>query len=171
VRIPAVCDRAAVPAAQQHVWDAIVASRGSVRGPFAVLMHSPEAAERVAHLGTFVRFESSLDAATRELAALVTAHLLDCEYESAAHARLAGEAGVPAATLNAIRAHQFAAIDPSYQWVCNLARQLVVDHRIAPDAFDAARERLDTRGLVELAATIGYYANIAAVLNAFEVTA
>jgi 4-carboxymuconolactone decarboxylase len=171
VRIPAVTDRDAVPEEQRHVWDAIVASRGSVRGPFAVLMHSPAVAERVAHLGTFIRFESSLDAATRELAALVTAHLLDCEYERAAHERLAREAGVPDATLDAVRDKRFAAIDPAYAWVCEFARQLVVDHRVAPATFDTARERLGTRGLVELTATIGYYANIAATLNAFEVTA
>jgi 4-carboxymuconolactone decarboxylase len=171
VRIPAVTEREAVPDAERHVWDAIVASRGSVRGPFAVLMHSPAAAERVAHLGTFIRFESGLDAATRELAALVTSHLLDCEYERAAHERLAREAGVPDAALDAVRGKQFAAIAPEYRWVCEFARQLVLDHRIAPETFDAARERLGTRGLVDLVATIGYYANIAAVLDAFEVTA
>ena len=48
-------------------------------------------------------------------------------------------------------------------------RQLVVDHRIAPATFEEARERLGVRGLVELTATIGYYAMIAAPLNAFEV--
>jgi 4-carboxymuconolactone decarboxylase len=169
VRIPAVSERDAVPEGQRHVWDAIVASRGSVRGPFAVLMHSPDVAERVAHLGTFVRFESSLDAVTRELAALVTAHLLECDYERAAHARLAAEAGVPASTLDAVRANQWGAIDPPYTWVCEFARQLVVDHRIAQDTFDAARDRLGIPALVELTATVGYYANIAAVLNAFEV--
>src|SRR5262245_33988668 len=42
MRIPAVTDRDQVPEDQRAVWDAIVASRGSVRGPFALLMHSPE---------------------------------------------------------------------------------------------------------------------------------
>ena len=69
--IPAVTDRDQVPEDQRHVWDAIVASRGSVRGPFALLMHSPEVAGRVAHVGTFVRFESSLEATSRELAAML----------------------------------------------------------------------------------------------------
>ena len=171
MRIPAVTEREAVPEAERHVWDAIVASRGAVRGPFGVLMHSPVVAERVAHLGTFIRFESSLEAPTRELAAMVTAHLLDCEYEAGSHERQAREAGVPDATLDAVRAKQFAPIAPEYRWVCEFARQLVLDHRVASDTFEAARERLGTRGLVELAATIGYYANIAAVLDAFEGTA
>jgi 4-carboxymuconolactone decarboxylase len=169
MRIPAVTDREQVPEDQRQVWDAIVASRGSVRGPFAVLMHSPEVAGRVAHVGTYVRFESSLDATVRELAAMTTAHLLDCEYERAAHERQAREAGVPDATLQAIRSNRFEAVAAEYRWVSDLTRQLVVDHRIAPATFDDARERLGVRGLVELTATIGYYAMIAAPLNAFEV--
>jgi 4-carboxymuconolactone decarboxylase len=169
MRIPAVTDRDQVPEGQREVWDAIVASRGSVRGPFAVLMHSPEVAGRVAHVGTFIRFESSLEATSRELAAMVTAHLLDCDYERAAHERQAREAGVPDATLQAIRDNRFGEVAAEYRWVCDLTRQLVVDHRIAPAAFDEARERLGVRGLVELTATIGYYAMIAAPLNAFEV--
>jgi 4-carboxymuconolactone decarboxylase len=171
VRIPAVTDRDQVPEDQRPVWDAIVASRGSVRGPFALLMHSPEVAGRVAHVGTFVRFESSLEPTTRELAAMATAHLLDCEYEVAAHERQARDAGVPDATLQAIRDNRFGEVDPEHRWVCDLTRQLVVDHRIAPAAFDEARARLGERGLVELTATIGYYAMIAATLNAFETPA
>jgi 4-carboxymuconolactone decarboxylase len=165
--ISAVTDREQVPEDQRPVWDAIVASRGSVRGPFALLMHSPEVAGRIAHVGTFVRFESSLDATVRELAAMVTAHLLDCDYERAAHERQAREAGVPEATLQAVRDNRFEAVDAEYRWLCDLTRQLVVDHRIAPAALAAAQERLGARGLVELTATIGYYAMIAATLNAF----
>jgi 4-carboxymuconolactone decarboxylase len=168
MRIPAVTDRDQVPEDQRHVWDTIVASRGSVRGPFALMMHSPEVAGRVAHVGTYVRFESSLEPSARELAAMTTAHLLDCEYETEAHERQAREAGVPDATLQAIRSNRFGEVGAEYRWVCDLARQLVVDHRIAPATFDEARRRLGERGLVELTATIGYYAMIAATLNAFE---
>ena len=100
---------------------------------------------------------------------MVTARLLDCEYERAAHERQAREAGVPDATLQAIRGDRFGEVAAEYRWVCDLTRQLVVDHRIAPTAFDEARERLGVRGLVELTATVGYYAMIAAPLNAFEV--
>ena len=62
---------------------------------------------------------------------------------------------------------QFGEVAAEYRWVSDLTRQLVVDHRIAPAAFDEAQGRLGARGLVELTATIGYYAMIAATLNAF----
>ena len=42
-------------------------------GPFLALLHSPELAQRTAHLGSYVRFESSLDHKLIELAALATA--------------------------------------------------------------------------------------------------
>ena len=45
----------------QKVFDAIAQSRGVVGGPWLALLHSPEMAYRTMHLGSFVRFESSLD--------------------------------------------------------------------------------------------------------------
>jgi 4-carboxymuconolactone decarboxylase len=53
-RLPEVT-RDQLSAEDQAVYDAIAASRGSVRGPFAVLMHSPDVAGRAAHVGTYVR--------------------------------------------------------------------------------------------------------------------
>ena len=35
-----------LPADQQHIFDEIAGSRGAVRGPFAMLLHSPEVAGR-----------------------------------------------------------------------------------------------------------------------------
>jgi 4-carboxymuconolactone decarboxylase len=51
----------------QPVYDSIAASRGVVGGPLLALLHSPELAHRTAHLGSYVRFESSLDRKLIEL--------------------------------------------------------------------------------------------------------
>src|SRR5579884_2583656 len=98
-RIPTVSERSQLPEDQRHIWDAIVASRGSVRGPFPVMLHSAELAGRTAHVGAFVRFESSLPAEVRELAAMCAARLLDCDYEYAAHHNAARAEGVSEVTL------------------------------------------------------------------------
>ena len=45
----------------QKVYDAIAQSRGAVGGPWRALLHSPEMAQRTMHLGSYVRFESTLD--------------------------------------------------------------------------------------------------------------
>ncbi len=83
-RIPEVTAREQLPAGKEHIWDEITASRGFVRGPFAVLLHSPDFAQRAAHTGTYVRFEGLLPARVRELTVLSTARTLDCGYEFSA---------------------------------------------------------------------------------------
>ena len=77
------------------VYDAILQSRGAVGGPWLALLHSPELAGRTAHLGSYVRFESSLDRRLIELAALAAARELDCKHEWAAHVNHAQKAGIP----------------------------------------------------------------------------
>ena len=55
----------------RRIAERIVDTRKSLEGPFSVWMHAPEWAERVAHLGTLVRWEGTLELRLRTLAALV----------------------------------------------------------------------------------------------------
>jgi hypothetical protein len=53
--------------AQKRVYDAIVSGpRGGARGPFGVLLRSPELADRVQKVGKYLRFSSSLPARLNE---------------------------------------------------------------------------------------------------------
>src|SRR5947199_6609086 len=105
-RIPEVGDREQVPEGSRHIWDEITARRGQVQGPFKVLLHSPQFAQRAAHLGAYVRFESGdhLPARIRELAVLSTARALDCGYEYSAHHRQASSVGISEEEVSAITA-------------------------------------------------------------------
>src|SRR5438034_6442496 len=69
-RLTPITNKSQVAAKDQAIVDAIVKSRGAVQGPFTMFLHCPELAERVAHLGAFVRFEGSLDMRVRVLAAM-----------------------------------------------------------------------------------------------------
>ena len=93
-RLPELSNRATLSPEAQASFDAIAGTRGSVHGPFAMLLHSPELAERAAHLGAYIRFGSQLPDAERELAIITTARSFDCDYEWAAHARIASDVGV-----------------------------------------------------------------------------
>src|SRR5918994_1526756 len=86
----------------QSIFDAIAQSRGVVGGPWLALLHSPELAGRTAHLGSYVRFESTLDHRLIELAALAAARELQCKHEWAAHVNHAEKAGVSIETIRAI---------------------------------------------------------------------
>jgi 4-carboxymuconolactone decarboxylase len=168
-RIPLVERKEDLPADNRAVWDQIAESRGHVAGPFAALLHAPEVARRVGHLGAYVRFESTaLTGPQRELAILATARAMDCRYEWAAHVPLARKAGVRDEAIAAIRDRRApGGLTPEEAAVVTYVTQLLRDHRVDDGAFAAARERLGVPRLVELTASAGYYAMIACTLNAF----
>ena len=86
----------------QGFFDSIASSRGSVRGPYGVLLHSPDLAARVAHTGAFVRFDLDISEAHREIIICATAREIRQQYEFSAHARLARQAGVSDDAVSAI---------------------------------------------------------------------
>lgn len=154
----------------QPVYDAIAKSRGVVRGPFAALLHSPPLAERTAHLGSYVRFESQLDPKIVELAALATARELECKHEWGAHVAHAAEAGISRETIRAVHQRKGPENFPFEEaQIVSCVQELVRSHRLSEPTFQALYARLGERGLVELVATIGYYAMVACTLNAFDV--
>jgi 4-carboxymuconolactone decarboxylase len=168
-RLPLV-ERATATPAQLAVWDRISQSRGRVAGPFAALLHSPELARRVAETGHYVRFEGPLAQADREMAIITVARALDCQYEWAAHAVLARRAGVREEAIAAVRERRApAGLTPEEAQVNGYAAALLGRHRVSDEAFAALQQRFGLEGVVDLTATIGYYAMIACALNAFAV--
>ena len=168
-RIPLIEKKDDLPADHHAAWDLIAQSRGRVAGPFGVLLHSPEAAKRAAHLGAYLRFESALSGVHRELAILATARAMDCRYEWAAHVPLAKKAGVRAEAIAAIRDRRApSGLAADEAQIVAYVSQLLRDHRVDEPTFAAMRERFGTQGLVELTTTAGYYAMIACALNAFD---
>ncbi|MPZ49423.1 MAG: hypothetical protein GEU75_09030 [Dehalococcoidia bacterium] len=171
-RIPQITSRDAVSPDTYPIFDSIVASRGAVRGPFTVLMYSPEVARRVAEYGAFVRFESSLPSHLREAAATTVVREYECAYEWAMHSVSAPEAGVSPATMAVIRDRASLDSLPSdEQAVIRYARELVATHHVTDDTFAAVHAILGDKGTAELTAAIGYYCAIGCVLNALEVPA
>ena len=159
-----------VPPEKQHIYDEIAGSRGSVRGPFAMLMHSPEVAGRAAHLGAYLRFESSLEQSVVELVTLATAREWNCQYEWTAHEPQARAAGVSDGTIAAVRERRAPeGLSPDEAVVVSYAQELLHHGAVSDATFAAAKERLGPQGVVDLTATIGYYSMIASVLNAFDV--
>jgi 4-carboxymuconolactone decarboxylase len=168
-RVPLVAKETATPA-QRAVWDRIAQSRGRVAGPFAALLHSPELTRRIAETGHYVRFEGPLPQTVRELAIITVARSLDCEYEWAAHAVLARAAGVREEAITAIReAKAPAGLTPEEAQVFGYAAALLRQHRVGDAEFKALQARFGLEGLVDLTATVGYYAMIACALNAFAI--
>lgn len=168
-RIPLAESKEGLDPAGQEAWDFVVGSRGRIVGPYKALLQVPELARRVAHLGTYIRFESSLPGDVRELAIISVARALDCRFEWAAHVVIAREEGVREEAITAVRDNTEAGLTPEEAQVYRYARQLLVNHRTDDATSGALQERFGVQGLVELTATIGFYSLIASTLNGFEI--
>jgi 4-carboxymuconolactone decarboxylase len=154
----------------QRVYDAIAQSRGVVGGPWRALLHCPELAYRTMHLGSYVRFESSLEKNILELAALVAARELECKHEWAAHVNHAQKAGVSMETVRAIhQRHGVERFATGEAQIVSFVREMLRSHRVSEPTFQAIYGRFGEKGMVELAATVGYYAMLACTLNTFDV--
>ena len=130
----------------------------------------PELAQRTAHLGSYVRFESSLDHKLIEFTALVAARELECKHEWAAHVAHGQKAGIPTATIRAVyekkSTESFSLEDAQ---IVSFVREMLHSHRVTEPTYQAVYGRLGEQGMVELTATIGYYAMLACTLNTFDV--
>ena len=126
----------------QKFYDAIADSRGSVRGPYGVLLHSPDLAARVAHTGTYVRYNLDLPEALRETIILATAREIKSQYEFYAHARLARQAGLAEDTIQAIaRGTAPHGLAGDEAMLVRYVQELLRNHKISNATFNAVRDR------------------------------
>lgn len=169
-RIRAITSPAGLDADQRAVYQRVAASRGAVGGPFTVLLHRPELASAAEALGGYLRYRAPLDARVREAVILAVAGLLRCEFERSAHLDLGRRAGLSAAELEALAAGRADGIAGDAGIAVAFAHALVVEQRVGDALFARARARWDEATLVDLVSLVGYYAFLAAVLNAFEVS-
>lgn len=153
--------------AQREVAAAIAAGpRGEVRGPFVALIHHPELARRIQALGEHLRWKGKLPVRTLELAVLLTARRWTCQHEWFMHEKLARDAGLEPAIIDAIAAgRQPENLSPADAAVYAFCRDAHTSGRVGDGAFHAVRERHGLDGALELLAVCGYYSMMAMVLN------
>ena len=169
-RVTPLTRRDQVQERHRAIFDTVAEGRGSVRGPFGILMHSPLLCRRHLDVGTFLRFNSGLEADSRELAIIATAREKDCPYIWAAHAPAARQAGLSAAIVSAVRDRGDLAGVPSVERdIVEYTRQLAQDNAVGAALFDRLQGRHGVPWLVELTCLIGHYGIVASILNAFEV--
>jgi 4-carboxymuconolactone decarboxylase len=169
-RVTPLTRRDQVQERHRAIFDTVAESRGSVRGPFGILMHSPLLCRPHLDVGTFLRFNSGLEADSRELAIIATAREKDCPYIWAAHAPAARQAGLSAAIVSAVRDRGDLAGLPSVERdIVDFTRQLAQENAVGAALFDRLQGRHGVPWLVELTCLIGHYGIVASILNAFEV--
>ncbi len=145
--------------------------RGIVRGPLALMLHSPGLAEHAQALGEFARFHSVFPPNLSELIILIVARARDCEYEWRVHGPIAIRSGVSAEVVEAIRTHSEPAFsEPAQQAVYDFATALLRNNHVPDEAFERFRALFGERGVVEIAGILGYYTLIAFMVNSVQKT-
>jgi 4-carboxymuconolactone decarboxylase len=172
-RIPLVT-RAAVPAQEQAAYDAFSASRGGEPkiGPYSIIAHMPEMAQRLEALRTYIRKEASLSQPLQELVMLTVAREMNCAFIWYAHAAEARKIGVRDDIVDSIRERRpLADLSPEQQIAVNFARELLQNRRVSKATYEAASSRFGQRGTMTLTNLVACYAVLAYNMNTFELEA
>ena len=171
-RIKAIGGKSDVAPEHHHVVDGVIETFGQVRGPFSMLLHSPNLAERLLPLVHFFRSGTTVAGKDLSLAVLVGAREREGAYVWSRQVDLARRNGVREEAIGVIRRNgDPAELTSDERDIVVYARQLARTNRIDQTAFEALRERHDEQWLVELTAASCYYGMLSGVVSAFEVPA
>jgi len=154
------------PAQKTMTEHLLTGERGGMTGPFNVLLRSPEMGDAVQKLGAQVRYHSSLPPRLNEFAIIITGRFWNAQYEWYAHKRLALQAGLSQAIVDALAAgRRPSAMRPDEEVVYDFVTELLHTKQVSDATFKAARDKLGERSVVDLVSVAGYYGLVSMVLN------
>lgn len=155
---------------QKAVAADIVESRGSVRGPFPVMLHNPGLASACQKLGGYARFDSKIEPRLLEFGVAIVGRFWGAHVEWVSHSKLAREAGIDAAILKALEdgnRPDFANDDEAA--VYGYLTALLETTRVDDAAYDKCLAALGERGIIDLMAMVTHYTVVSMTLNTFRV--
>ena len=172
-RIPLVT-RDQIVEKEKPAYDAFMLSRAGRPniGPYSLLLHMPEVAQRLEALRIYLRDEASLRPKLQELVMISVAREMSCAFIWYAHAAAARQAGVRDDIVDNIRERRpLANLDPEEQTAVDFARELLQNRKVSRPTFDAATARFGQRGAMTLTNLIACYAVLAYNMNAYDLEA
>ena len=165
-RLPMIADDKMTDAQRRAVNSIVSGKRGRVGGPFPAFLRSPVLCERTAHLGEFLRFDTSLSPRLSEMAILITAYNWRAQYEWYAHAPLAQKGGLSDATIEAIRLGKrptkMAADEAALYEFCT---EMHDSKRVSDATYKKAVDSFGENGVAEIIGLSGYYVLVSMALN------
>jgi 4-carboxymuconolactone decarboxylase len=140
--------------------------RGEVRGPFNVLLRSPELMSPLQKVGEYLRFRCQLDRRIAEMATLIAARHWTQVYEWNAHHPLALKAGLKPEVAQAIaegRRPSGMAVDEEI--VYDVLTEALQNKSVSDVTYERGIKQFGEQNLVDVLAIAGYYAMLALLLN------
>ena len=155
---------------QKKVADAIVAGpRGGLRGPFDPWLRSPGWPTARRSSASTAASTTRCPRTSSELAICLVGRHFKAQFEFYAHARLAREAGLAPAIVEAVRTR---ATPPFTRDVERVVYDFVTEYletnRVAAPNYKRAIDAFGEQGVVDLVGVCGYYMLVSMTLNVFE---
>lgn len=152
--------------AQKKAAAEFEAARGTLSGPWAVILRSPDMVNRARGLSDYLRFKSSLPPRLSEFVILITAREWTQQYEWNAHHSLAMKGGLSPEIAKAVaegRRPEKMADDESalYDFCIELHR----NRGVSDATYARALAKFGEQGLVDAIGLTGWYTLVAMVLN------
>jgi len=144
----------------------LAGERGGARGPFNVLLRSPEVGDFAQQFGGAMRFRTGLPKDVSETIIIMTGRFWMAQYEWNAHKAAALRNGVKPEIVDAIAAGKRpVGMTPGMEVAYNFIDELLTTHQVTDATFQAARDRYGEKGVVDMAGLSGWYGLVSMALN------
>jgi 4-carboxymuconolactone decarboxylase len=135
-------------------------------GPGAIRQYSPPVAESMTAINDYLRRKSGLDPRLVELAILVTAREMDCEYVWTAHEPAAQKAGLQQETIDIVKYRRpVTKLADKDAVIVQLGREAIGKHKVGSTTFARAQKLFGNQQIVNIVALMGDYAATTLLLN------
>jgi 4-carboxymuconolactone decarboxylase len=159
--------RGVMTPAQLRMVDSVMqGKRGSMQGPYNVLLRSLELGQLAQQFGAHTRFHSSLPTHLNELAILLVARFWTCQFVWFAHRTIGAQAGLDEGLIRAIANGQApSGMNPDVATVYGFCNELLQTRRVADATYADMVERFGEAGVVDAMGTMSYYTLVSMSLN------
>jgi AhpD family alkylhydroperoxidase len=148
---------------------ALTDAEGRLYGAFNARLLDPPVGTAIQELGAALRFGGELSARAREIVILSVAAAERCEYEWAAHARVARRAGLTEDELAGLRdGASVPSFSPQEQTVLAAARALIAGRDLSDQQFAAAETQIGLAPLFDIISLVGHYQHTAMALRVWR---
>ena len=164
-RLTPITERTQLSGEALKAFDSIVESRGRINGPQSMHMYVPDIARCSIELSDVLLYKSGLSAHDVELAILVSAREMDCEYVWASHTNSGIKAGVRLEAIEIIG--EFKNLDNLTEdevVIVQYGREVLGSHKVHQATFDKVLARHGESGTIAIGALMGYYAMLSCTL-------
>ena len=152
--------------AQKKVAAELIATRGGLRGPFTAIIHSPKLADRMQHLGAFIRYDCSLDLRINRIVSMMVARHWSAQYEWSAAIPFALKAGVKQSIIDAIADNRRPENMADDEAITHAFVSELLNHKGVSDAtYARAEAAFGKTGVIDLLGVAGYYTMQAMIMN------